>query len=166
MAFNFRFDELLTTRAFETDPDFRWCPNPSCSAGQFIQEGCIRLVHITLNTLAKISFYTCIACGHKSCFECRGPSHLGLTCVQYKSTLARRGLTNEESASIKWLNANTRTCYSCGRYCEKISGCDHMTCTPGIGGCGAEWCWTCGAKYKDIRLIGNRAHKKHCLYYS
>ena len=34
-----RFDQLLCQRAYEADPNFRWCTNRNCSAGQLIVNG-------------------------------------------------------------------------------------------------------------------------------
>ncbi|CAK7222883.1 hypothetical protein SBRCBS47491_005015 [Sporothrix bragantina] len=35
-----------------------------------------------------------------------------------------------------------RECPGCGTMTQKISGCDHITCT--VDGCGAHWCFFCG----------------------
>src|SRR6202035_2338020 len=34
-----RYDELLCRRAFEADPNFRWCTNRICEAGQIVANG-------------------------------------------------------------------------------------------------------------------------------
>ena len=34
-----RYDELLCRKAYEEDPNFRWCTNRNCSAGQIIENG-------------------------------------------------------------------------------------------------------------------------------
>lgn len=34
----------------------------------------------------------------------------------------------------------TRPCPSCGIATDKVSGCNHMTCSA----CRADWCWICG----------------------
>jgi hypothetical protein len=93
---------------------------------------------------------------------CRTPAHLPLTCAEHKAATDPETIANE-AKSKKWLDSNTMVCV-CGRWCEKIDGCDHMTCVRPIG-CGAEWCWLCRADYKDIRAHGNRAHKATCRYY-
>ena len=41
---NMRYDELLCRRAFEADPNFRWCLNPRCGAGQIVANGSARPV--------------------------------------------------------------------------------------------------------------------------
>jgi hypothetical protein len=43
-----------------------------------------------------------------------------------------------------------------------------MTCRKQASGCGAEFCYRCGADYKGkqgIFAIGNHAHKPSCLHY-
>merc|ERR1711896_93125 len=37
-----------------------------------------------------------------------------------------------------------KPCVSCGKYAEKNSGCNHITCSF----CRAEWCWKCLQIYK------------------
>lgn len=34
-----RYDELLCRKAYEEDPNFRWCTNRTCSTGQIIDDG-------------------------------------------------------------------------------------------------------------------------------
>jgi hypothetical protein len=34
-----RYDEMLCRRAFEADPNFRWCINAGCEAGQIVDGG-------------------------------------------------------------------------------------------------------------------------------
>jgi len=36
---NYRYDELLSRKACEEDPYFRWCTNPTCSVGQIVEDG-------------------------------------------------------------------------------------------------------------------------------
>lgn len=34
-----RYDDLLSRKAVEEDPNFRWCTNRECSAGQIVENG-------------------------------------------------------------------------------------------------------------------------------
>jgi hypothetical protein len=36
-----------------------------------------------------------------------------------------------------------------------------MTCVK----CRTEFCWLCEANYKDVRRLGNTAHRLTCRYY-
>ena len=42
-----RYDQLLLMRTLESNPDFRYCANPNCSAGQIIENGSLSLVNYT-----------------------------------------------------------------------------------------------------------------------
>jgi|SRR5277367_41815 len=110
------------------------------------------------------SYWTCSTCSFRSCFSCRTPAHLPLNCAQHKASLANQR-SIQESLSINWLNANTVVC-DCGRWCQKINGCDHITCPSRPIGCGAQWCWKCRASYDDINRVGNSAHRKNCPHYT
>jgi hypothetical protein len=116
--------------------------------------------------LDTISFYSCSTCRTYCCFKCRNLAHRNLSCEQYRMSLITQQHSGEEAASHRWMSKYTKTCGSCGRLCEKISGCDHITCPLGSGGCGAEWCWECGANYPEIRRVGNTAHQRSCKYYA
>jgi hypothetical protein len=156
-----RYDELLCRRAFESDPNFRWCTNRICEAGQIVANGGTISSSISdLLILASSSYYTCATCSFRSCFKCKMPAHVNLSCEAAKANRIRREHNGEEAASSTWLGAHTRECYTCHRPCHKEVGCDHITCI-----CGAEWCWLCGAKYIDIRNIGNTAHRRTCKHY-
>lgn len=111
--------------------------------------------------VASTSFYRCATCGFHACFTCQKPAHVTLTCRQANAERIKREHSGEEGASTRWLGTNTKQCFSCQRNCEKISGCDHITCR-----CGAEWCWLCRAPYTDIRKVGNQAHRKSCRYHA
>jgi hypothetical protein len=103
------------------------------------------------------SYFACIKCKSKTCFTCGVPFHSGFTCKQYKDSQADRQFSEDRSKN--WLTANAKLC-SCGKWVQKKDGCDHMTCL-----CGAEWCYICGASYRDIKRIGNGAHRRTCLHY-
>jgi hypothetical protein len=118
------------------------------------------IFHFHVLILASSSYYTCATCSSRSCFKCKMPAHVNLSCDQAKVNRIRREHNGEEVASTTWLGANTKECYTCHRQCHKEIGCDHITCI-----CGAEWCWLCGAKYIDIRKVGNTAHQRKCKHY-
>lgn len=57
--------------------------------------------------------------------------------------------TNFECEDCRMLNNletfSARKCPRCGIPCEKIGGCDHITCPQ----CNIDWCWRCGAKLSE-----------------
>ena len=162
----FRFDELLCMKAYEGDPDFRWCTNRTCSAGQIVEGGgmfSFAFYELTL-TLEESSHFTCPSCQCKSCFHCRTPVHPFLTCKENLSIFHNQQFAADEPSG-RWLKAYTKPCF-CGRWIQKMDGCDHVKCPPRPMGCGDEWCWMCGAKYEDIRKKGNTAHKGDCPHFA
>jgi len=52
------------------------------------------------------------------------------------------GLTWEKRKMI-WNGSNMQACPECHTIIQKQSGCNHMTCQPGAGGCGHNFCWVC-----------------------
>lgn len=55
-----------------------------------------------------------------------------------------------------------KECPKCKTPTQKLTGCDHITCT--IRNCGAHWCWACGKKF-DSGLIYTHMAEKHGGYY-
>ncbi|KAL2074826.1 hypothetical protein VTL71DRAFT_8605 [Oculimacula yallundae] len=53
---------------------------------------------------------------------------------------------------------SVKECPGCGTMTEKISGCDHITCT--VEGCGAHWCFYCGENSDESSIYAhmNEAH--------
>src|SRR5579859_2616395 len=105
---------MLCRRAYEEDPSFRWCTNRTCSAGQLVENG------------VESSHFVCATCGFKSCFNCRTPSHLPLTCAENMMQLRNNSFA-ADAPSGNWLKAYTKPCY-CGRWIQKMDGCDHVKC--------------------------------------
>ena|SRR2546423_1118413 len=162
---------MISIKAMESDPNFRWCANSKCKSGQIVSNGG-NLTFVFLITpfcnisvsdfapcsfllSAACSFFTCHRCKFKSCYTCRTPSHPNMTCAQYKAHTSP-----PDPRTDKYLAQNTRVCRNCRRWCQKWDGCDHITCM-----CGAEWCWICGVSYQEIRREGNHMHKKECTHY-
>uniref|UniRef100_A0A1D1ZHY9 RBR-type E3 ubiquitin transferase n=1 Tax=Anthurium amnicola TaxID=1678845 RepID=A0A1D1ZHY9_9ARAE len=86
----------------------------------------------------------CPECHRLVCTDCGVPWHLSMTCEEY------RNLPSEErdAADItlhRLANGNNwRSCQQCGRMIERTQGCYYMTCW-----CGHEFCYSCGAEYRD-----------------
>lgn len=110
------------------------------------------------------SHFTCLTCQFKSCFHCRTPAHPNLTCMQNWINVRNQFFAADEPSGV-WLRSYTKPCY-CGRWIQKMEGCDHVKCPVSPVGCGGEWCWMCGAKYEEIRRVGNTAHKSDCPHYA
>ncbi|KAH6667617.1 hypothetical protein B0J14DRAFT_489716 [Halenospora varia] len=145
-----RYDRKTVLAVFATMPNFTYCLNPSCDSGQIHDSG------------DEQPIMTCTTCSFKTCYTHKMPWHEGLTCSQFDES--RQDLVAQEAASTQYLNQNTKICpnIQCGLRCEKISGCDHMTCHR----CRHEFCWECFAPYERIHIEGNSAHEETCKYHS
>ncbi|CAM6030245.1 unnamed protein product [Sphagnum balticum] len=86
----------------------------------------------------------CVECARSFCVECRVPWHLNRSCQEYQQLPLH--LRDSEDSNLYKLaeNQNWQRCRKCCRMIELAEGCYHMTCR-----CGYEFCYTCGAEWKD-----------------
>jgi hypothetical protein len=181
------YNEVVSRRLVEKDPEFCWCSNERCGSGQF---------HVDL---CKPALIRCHACRFVTCFTHRCAWHRGRTCEEYDRDAGRseeevallplmklspthhcawhRGRTceeydrdarrrKEEVAMLQLLKnwpEKFKQCPRCQNGVEKNEGCDHMTCR-----CKHQFCWLCLAPYggaTGIHAVGNSAHQKTCPHY-
>eukprot|EP00930_Biecheleria_cincta_P051312 TRINITY_DN36476_c0_g1_i1.p1 TRINITY_DN36476_c0_g1~~TRINITY_DN36476_c0_g1_i1.p1 ORF type:complete len:277 (-),score=21.30 TRINITY_DN36476_c0_g1_i1:47-877(-) len=150
-----RFDKHLLDAALRAEPNFRWCAHNGCGNGQ-----------ILVGSVGKNVFFFCHGCGRRTCAHHRCAWHAGRSCAQYDLD----GQNCEEVALLQYLEqqGSTVRCPKCHHGIEKSGGCDHMTCHRNVGGCGAEFCYRCGADYNGpsgIFSVGNHAHATTCVHY-
>lgn len=146
------YDKVLIKRSLQAMPEFRWCSRAGCGSGQLVEGADANPI------------MTCHHCRHRTCFKHRVAWHCGKTCEMYDADLGE----SEEAQLVQWMEEHAKRCPKCGVGIEKNEGCDHMTCKPCAGGCGAEFCWRCGADYNGpngIRAVGNRAHHSSCMWH-
>lgn len=79
-------------------------------------------------------------CGETLCFGCKEITydHEPLSCIEKKNWL--KTIENE---SFSYISQKCKECPWCDRLCEKISGCNFLTCSTIAG---KYWCWLCGGK--------------------
>jgi len=77
----------------------------------------------------------CQECHHRTCFACGEPWHPGRPCSTHELV--------DEWARYR----DAMRCPRCRRMIERIEGCNHMSCSTEVGGCGYEFCWACGGPY-------------------
>ena len=77
----------------------------------------------------------CSTCTKSICFKCSRPWHEGTSCANEFDFLDFADKNKE----------NYWPCPKCDTPCEKISGCNKMTC----GRCKAFFCWVCKKQIKD-----------------
>ncbi len=119
--------ELYKCKAAEytLKPGDRWyCPNLNCQ----------RWIPPSKLHRLRVVGAKCPSCDTRICGHCRGVEHLaGADCPQDSGLEA----TLEEAERQGW-----RRCHKCRALVELTSGCRHITCK-----CGAQFCYTCGAKW-------------------
>ncbi|KAI3686910.1 hypothetical protein L1987_80600 [Smallanthus sonchifolius] len=121
-----------------------YCPNPRCSTLMSRNEA---LRHPVL--VYGFGARSCYNCRGNFCVHCRAPWHENMTCYEYK----RRNPTSlVEESKLKNLAARNlwRQCIKCKHMIELAAGCYHMTCR-----CGYEFCYTCGAEWKNKKATCN-----------
>ena len=102
------------------NPEIQICPFPDCESYAKKDE--------------KDKYVMCKK-GHKFCLNCLKPWHGNEQCI----------VEVDENFENWKKERNVQKCPRCKYYIEKISGCNHMTCT----NCRYEWCWICRNEYKE-----------------
>eukprot|EP01017_Pseudomicrothorax_dubius_P045124 TRINITY_DN7754_c0_g1_i2.p1 TRINITY_DN7754_c0_g1~~TRINITY_DN7754_c0_g1_i2.p1 ORF type:complete len:288 (-),score=-10.90 TRINITY_DN7754_c0_g1_i2:168-1031(-) len=103
------------------DPQTRWCPNQKCSR------------HHKMDEEDERRGYRKCVCGTVFCVKCARLHHPPKSCEEV--------LQSEFSDWAK--GKEVQNCPKCNSRIEKISGCNHITCTF----CQYEWCWLCRGQY-------------------
>ena len=101
----------------ERIPNFRWCLNPACDAGQ---------IHKIAD---KGPCFQCETCEYRSCAVHDVPWHEGKTCSEYNRHSGGRKKIRDNIASKTRLALTASECPKCDAPIQKQGGCDHMTCT-------------------------------------
>lgn len=125
-----KYERFLLRLELDFDPSIRWCINTKCDN--------------YLRGSAENPKLIC-KCGEAMCFNCSMGWHEGKTCNE---------IIDLEYENYK-LKMNMMDCPKCKSRIEKISGCNHMSCTR----CHYEFCWICGEKYtrrhyKNYNIFG------------
>ncbi|XP_055835506.1 E3 ubiquitin-protein ligase RSL1 [Solanum dulcamara] len=118
-----------------------YCPYPKCSALMSKSEVLEYTKGIFLGA-ERLGIRKCTKCIGLFCVNCKVPWHYNITCDEYR----RRNPNPPEDVKLKTLAATNlwRQCVKCNHMIELAAGCYHMTCR-----CGYEFCYTCGAPWKD-----------------
>lgn len=116
-----------------------YCPYPKCSALMSKSE-VLEYTKTVDFTAEQSGVRKCIKCLKRFCIKCKVPWHDGRTCRDYEKN------PSAEDAKLKSLAKNKlwRQCVKCNHMVELAEGCYHITCR-----CGHEFCYTCGAKWKN-----------------
>ena len=79
-------------------------------------------------------------CKKEYCLQCKTEWHTNLTCEEYQKQ--KKDDENEKQFELYLKGSRAKQCPNCKKWVEKISGCDHITCS-----CGSEFCYLCGELY-------------------
>ncbi|KAI3455841.1 hypothetical protein Pfo_012504 [Paulownia fortunei] len=119
-----------------------YCPYPSCSV--------LLDPHECLSTRASSSSQSdnscveCPVCQRLICVDCGVPWHSSMTCEEYQNLPLEERDASDLTLHRLAQNKRWRRCQQCRRMIELAHGCYHMTCW-----CGHEFCYSCGAEYRD-----------------
>ncbi|OMJ90379.1 hypothetical protein SteCoe_7295 [Stentor coeruleus] len=148
------------------NPLHRFCPYP----------GCDYIADLNNSSVHEIS----CNCGYVFCFDCGDEAHRPILCSTVKdwniknlvesknieklaeinNNIKNQAIKNlEESKSILWILANTKSCPSCNKPIEKNQGCNHMICYKNSGGCSFEFCWLCSGEWSEHGSITGGYYK-------
>lgn len=166
-----RFDDLERRGIADKTPGWRWCLAPRCKAGQVHHAP--TQTHPSIKGLGPLrrterrvkkfdgfvsgpNICICHKCGAKACASCDRPWHEGETCEEYQKRLKAQNLQEEEAASQKTIQKQSKPCPTCKANIERNGGCDAMRCK-----CGEHFCFLCLRTYSVINQTG---HEPTCLY--
>ncbi|KAJ3012038.1 UNVERIFIED_CONTAM: hypothetical protein HDU68_001408 [Siphonaria sp. JEL0065] len=121
---NTRYQKLLLEQ-YVISKGFMWCPGAGCEKAAEYK----RLEYVDLDPVVPIVECNC---GEEFCFACKQADHRPSTCKIVKDWMKKKV---EDSATIGWLQSNTKDCPKCNSPIEKNGGCNHMSCR--------KFCWVC-----------------------
>ncbi|CAL1402376.1 unnamed protein product [Linum trigynum] len=97
----------------------------------------------------------CPVCQRFICVGCSVPWHSSLSCDEYQNLPFEERHATDATLHRLAQNKRWRRCTQCRRMTELTQGCYHMTCW-----CGHEFCYSCGAEYRD------RQQTCHCAFWN
>ena len=116
----------LNYLAQNNSDEITFCKTPGCSYMCFY---------------GKCEFHLkCPLCKKEYCLQCKTEWHTNLTCEEYQKQ--KKDDENEKQFELYLKGSRAKQCPNCKKWVEKISGCDHITCS-----CGSEFCYLCGELY-------------------
>ncbi|KAL7796496.1 hypothetical protein V8C37DRAFT_371908 [Trichoderma ceciliae] len=117
---------------------FRYCPTPDCGY----------IYRVTSGSRTQI----CSNCLRPTCSACHEP-HINMSCAEYRDI---KSGGYEALLKLK-KELGIKDCPTCKTPLEKISGCNHMTCTV----CRAHICWVCMMTFSEGNAVYEHMVKSH-----
>ncbi|KAK9156296.1 hypothetical protein Sjap_003776 [Stephania japonica] len=137
--------ELLEKAFIEAnflDSEKIYCPFPNCSV-LLNPRQCLSSRASSSST----SDGTCVECPECQrfiCLDCGVPWHSSMSCQEYQNLPMEERDAGDITLHRLAQNNRWRRCQQCRRMIELTQGCYHMTCW-----CRHEFCYSCGAEYRD-----------------
>lgn len=124
--------------------DKMYCPFPNCSVLLNPLECLSSTRASSSSSHTSISCIECPDCERYICVDCGVPWHSSMSCEEFQSLPVEERDAGDLTLHRLAQNNNWRRCQQCRRMIELTQGCYHMTCW-----CGHEFCYSCGAEYRD-----------------
>ncbi|XP_044496888.1 uncharacterized protein LOC123219173 [Mangifera indica] len=134
--------ERALTEANVLHSDRIYCPFPNCSVLLDPQE-CLS-ARASSSSQSDNSCVECPVCQRFICVDCGVPWHSSMNCEEYQNLPLEERDASDITLHRLAQNKRWRRCQQCRRMIELTQGCYHMTCW-----CGHEFCYSCGAEYRD-----------------
>ncbi|XP_019170235.1 PREDICTED: uncharacterized protein LOC109165768 isoform X2 [Ipomoea nil] len=134
--------ERVLVEANVLDADKIYCPYPNCSVLLDPHE-CFSM-RASSSSQSDNSCVECRECQRFICVDCRVPWHSSMTCEEYQNLPHDERDVGDVTLHRLAQNKRWRRCLHCQRMIELTHGCYHITCW-----CGHEFCYSCGAEYRD-----------------
>jgi len=132
-----KYEKFMLSNFIETNAnDFSCCPTPNCPYLFYYEPGDFD--------------FKCPKCTKRYCLNCKVDYHVKSTCKMYQQWCVQNGQADDLFTNFVRGN-KLKQCFKCKKFVQKVSGCNHITCT-----CGAQFCYVCGNKYpckKNVSLI-------------
>lgn len=165
-------DKLLLNRTLEQMEEFRWCKSEKgCGAGQLVS-----------NHAELLGYYTCHMCHTQLCFRHSIRWHVGFSCNEFDSELAKKPDLASNTAVLACSkpcpNERCKTPIMKGEGCDVIKCCRYGThdCDEagdkcdhgGKNYCGQKFCWKCLGKMEFNKKLNRwiRNCNANCEYAS
>lgn len=114
---------------------------------------CGNFIHIKDNVANfKKTKLICPRCRLALCLSCLRPWHEGVSCKKNQKT---DKLLKSWAKGYLPGQPKAQKCPKCKIYIERISGCDHMSCTR----CGTRFCFRCGEAFRSWKAFGDHSNK-------
>lgn len=118
-----KFDRFLLESYIEDNKRVKWCPSaPHCG----------NAIRIEDDEFCEVE----CSCGLQFCFSCSSEAHSPCSCSMWELWAKK---CRDESETVNWITAHTKTCPKCRKPVEKNGGCNLVSCI-----CGQAFCWLCG----------------------